>query len=75
MDEISVKEKLLKSACDEFIKFGFKKASIRNIASGAGVTIGALYYFYDSKEELFLELYAVKQSSSRSFSKNGSKRS
>ena len=60
MDEISVKEKLLKSACDEFIKFGFKKASIRNIASGAGVTIGALYYFYDSKEELFLELIRGK---------------
>ena len=60
MDETSVKEKLLRSACNEFIKFGFKKASIRNIAAGAGVTIGALYYFYGSKEELFLELTRKK---------------
>ena len=56
MDEINVKDRLLRSACSEFIQSGFKKASIRNIASGAGVTIGALYYFYSSKEELFLEL-------------------
>ena len=60
MDETSVKEKLLRSACNEFIRFGFKKASIRNIAAGAGVTIGALYYFYGSKEELFLELTRKK---------------
>lgn len=51
-----VKEKLLQSACDEFIRCGFKKASIRNIASGAGVTIGALYYFFKNKEDLFLAL-------------------
>ena len=56
VNENDVKEKLLRSACDEFIKHGFKKASIRSIAAGAGVTIGALYYFFKNKEELFLEL-------------------
>ena len=54
--DLNVKEKLLRSACDEFIRCGFKKASIRNIASGAGVTIGALYYFFKNKGELFLAL-------------------
>jgi len=56
VNENDVKEKLLRSACDEFIKHGFKKASIRTIAAGAGVTIGALYYFFKNKEELFLAL-------------------
>ncbi|MCR5200895.1 MAG: TetR/AcrR family transcriptional regulator [Saccharofermentans sp.] len=56
MNELDVKEKLLQSACKEFIHYGFKKASIRNIAAGAGVTIGALYYFFKNKEALFLAL-------------------
>lgn len=56
--DINVKDRLLLSACNEFIKCGFKKASIRNIASGAGVTIGALYYFFKNKEDLFLTLTA-----------------
>ena len=56
MNDTEVKDKLLRSACDEFIRCGFKKASIRNIAAGAGVTIGALYYFFKNKEDLFLAL-------------------
>lgn len=37
----------------EFLEKGFKSASLRNIVKTAGVTTGAFYGYYDSKEKLF----------------------
>lgn len=37
----------------EFLEKGFKSASLRNIVKKAGVTTGAFYGYYDSKEALF----------------------
>lgn len=37
----------------EFLKNGFQAASLRNIVKTAGVTTGAFYGYYKSKEELF----------------------
>lgn len=37
----------------EFFDKGFKSASLRNIVKTAGVTTGAFYGYYKSKEELF----------------------
>lgn len=37
----------------EFMEKGFKSASLRNIVKTAGVTTGAFYGYYDSKEALF----------------------
>lgn len=37
----------------EFLSKGFKSASLRNIVKTAGVTTGAFYGYYDSKEALF----------------------
>lgn len=42
-----------KAAKAEFMEKGFKSASLRNIVKTAGVTTGAFYGYYDSKEELF----------------------
>ena len=40
------------AAMQEFLKKGFKSASLRNIVKIAGVTTGAFYGYYDSKEDL-----------------------
>ena len=37
----------------EFLEKGFPKASLRTIVKEAGVTTGALYGYYSSKEALF----------------------
>lgn len=52
----SLDEKITKAAFDEFMEFGFQKASIRKIADRAGVTPGAVYTRYDSKDDLFCSL-------------------
>lgn len=47
------KLKLLQSARKEFMEKGYTKASLRTICKNAGVTTGALYFFFEDKEDLF----------------------
>ncbi len=49
-------ERILESAMVHFKEKGFAGASIRQICKDAGVTNGAFYAHFDSKEELFNEL-------------------
>ncbi len=52
-DEKETKKKLLECAMKEFFEKGYMKASLRNICKEAGVTTGALYFFFKDKEDLF----------------------
>ena len=52
----STKEKLLEVGKQEFLEKGFQAASLRNIAKEAGVTTGASYGYFSSKEALFAAL-------------------
>ena len=54
--EKETKEKLLKSAKSEFLEKGYVGASLRSICKNAGVTTGALYFFFKDKEDLFASL-------------------
>lgn len=48
-----VRDRILASALDEFSEKGFLGASIRNIASNAGIATGNLYRYFENKEDLF----------------------
>ena len=50
------KEKLLKCAKEEFMEKGFAGASLRSICGKAGVTTGALYFFFEDKDDLFCQI-------------------
>lgn len=52
-EEQGTRELLIESAKKEFSEKGYMKASLRKICSQAGVTTGALYFFFQDKEELF----------------------
>ena len=52
-DELETREKLLESAMAEFSENGYMKASLRKICADAGVTTGALYFFFKNKNDLF----------------------
>ncbi len=51
--ELTTLESIHCAAKAEFLKKGFQSASLRNIVRTAGVTTGAFYGYYDSKEALF----------------------
>lgn len=48
------KEKILEVGVDEFSKNGFDGANINVIANKAGISIGLMYKYFSTKEDLFL---------------------
>ncbi len=53
---MNTKEKLFNSMYELIAEVGYEKASINQICSNAGIKKSSFYYFYESKESLFLEL-------------------
>src|SRR2546423_8729946 len=53
--EQSKKECILQAAARAFARFGFKRASVEEIARDAGVAKGTVYLACDSKEDLFYQ--------------------
>ena len=49
-------ESIIEAATAEFLEYGFKDASMRRIASAAGMSASGLYKHFVSKEEMFSAL-------------------
>ena len=49
------RENLIRAALREFAARGYDESSVREICAAAGVTTGALYFFFKNKENLFRE--------------------
>lgn len=56
MSPESTLERIHRTARKEFRERGFHSASLRNIVKSVGMTTGAFYGYYKSKEELFAAL-------------------
>ncbi len=52
-DADETRVRLTHAASSEFLDRGFEGSSLRRICAAAGVTTGALYCFFESKEDLF----------------------
>ncbi len=50
------KQKIIEAAQRLIAEKGVEKTSMRDIAAGAGITTGAIYYYYKSKEELLYDV-------------------
>ena len=48
-----ISERIRDAACERFLADGVDGASLRAIATKAKTSIGMVYYYYPSKEELF----------------------
>lgn len=55
-DKSATHAKLIPIIRNEFIEFGYEKASLQHIASQAGITAAGLYRHYENKEEMFASL-------------------
>ena len=61
------RNKVLQTGIDEFSRLGFENANINVIAKKAGISIGLMYKYFETKEDLFIlcleeaisELHAV----------------
>ena len=55
------RSRILAAAMDLFREKGFEAATMREIAAGAGVALGAAYYYFDSKDSIVLAFYDQAQ--------------
>jgi AcrR family transcriptional regulator len=55
----ATKEKIIAAGLQLFSYRGLAATSIQDIANRAGISIGLMYHYYKSKEELFTELVAM----------------
>lgn len=53
------RERLLAAALDQFTRRGYAATSVRELCEAAGVTKPVLYYYFKSKEGLYLQLMEV----------------
>lgn len=51
-----IRSTLLEKGREYFVLYGLKKTSVEDLTRAAGISKGAFYLFYDSKEELFYDL-------------------
>jgi AcrR family transcriptional regulator len=55
----AIRDKLMEKGREFFMTYGVRKTSVEDLTRAAGISKGAFYAFFDSKEELFLE--AIEQ--------------
>ena len=53
--------RIIAAATSAFVRYGYRRASIDEIAKSAGVGKGTIYLYYDSKRELFLAAIAEEK--------------
>ncbi len=51
-----IRKRLLEQGQRLFSAYGLKKTNVEEIAKAAGISKGAFYNFYDSKEALFMDV-------------------
>lgn len=54
----TIPERLIEVARDLFAERGFESTTVQDIVEAAGVTKGAMYHYFASKDDLLYEIYA-----------------
>ncbi|MDR4968451.1 MAG: TetR/AcrR family transcriptional regulator [Acholeplasmataceae bacterium] len=54
--EESKRKRIINTAVDEFVKYGYEKASTNSITKQAGISKGSLFSYFESKEKLYIYL-------------------
>jgi len=56
-----IRERLLEQGYKQFSVYGLKKTNVEALAEASGISKGAFYLFYDSKEELFMDVIELAE--------------
>ncbi|OHD57112.1 MAG: hypothetical protein A2Y33_09310 [Spirochaetes bacterium GWF1_51_8] len=60
-----IRRDIMKSGKELFSAYGIKRTNIEDIAKAAGIAKGSFYIFYDSKEELFMDIMEELEAKNR----------
>jgi len=53
----TIRAKLLRAGRDCFLRYGLKKTTIEDLTRPAGIAKASFYLFFDSKEQLFVDIF------------------
>lgn len=51
-----IQERLLRAGRERFARYGIRKTNVEELARSAGISKGAFYAFYNSKEALYIDI-------------------
>ncbi len=54
---VPIPTKLMRVSVELFAEFGYAQTSVQQIVDAAGVTKGALYHYFSSKDDLLFDIY------------------
>lgn len=57
------REAVLNAACEIFAKYGYRKASMQDIAEAAGLSKSVLFKYFGTKEQLYRAVFAMASAS------------
>jgi AcrR family transcriptional regulator len=55
----SIRQKIITAAMQKITQTGVRKTTVEDLTAAAGISTGAFYKFYSSKEALFFEVYEI----------------
>jgi AcrR family transcriptional regulator len=64
-DKLQRRDEIMAAAKEVFARKGFHATTIADIAKQAGLAYGSIYWYFDSKDELFHALMAVEEGALR----------
>ncbi len=56
-DRQAIRRTLIKAGREHFLRYGFRKTNVAELARAAGIAKGTFYNFFESKEDLCMEIY------------------
>jgi AcrR family transcriptional regulator len=62
-DSAETRAQILRVARTYFGRYGYDQTTSKEIAEGAGLTVGAIYHYFPSKQDVFLAVYREVQAS------------
>ena len=60
-DRQVIRQSLLQQGRKLFLRYGLRKTNVGELARAAGIAKGTFYHFFDSKEELCLEIFHLEE--------------
>jgi AcrR family transcriptional regulator len=61
IDSAETRQRILEAARHAFARFGFDAATNKDIAEEVGITTGAIYHYFESKADLYIEVFKEVQ--------------
>jgi len=61
-DRQAIRQSLLQQGRKQLLRYGLRKTNVSELARAAGIAKGTFYHFFDSKEELCLEIFHQEES-------------